>query len=134
MGCVFLLALLVIGLVIAKVKKLGSFSVVDAEDFPPNYAAARPVAPDLDIAYTRYGRTGQLKRLVVRCDHCQTEWNATNAAFQPSVMEAGHAGLQPTQAAFLLACPSPECGYTGKVTQHQIKKFLKKKEQSKKGN
>lgn len=121
------IAALVVGLVMDKVNKKGSFSVVDAEEMPRNYEDARRVSPAVEIIYSQPGRSGQMKLLVVKCDRCGTEWNATNATFEPSVMLPGHAGWQPTEARFLVTCPSENCGYTGEVTRHRINKFLKRK-------
>jgi hypothetical protein len=122
MSCVIMLVLLVIGIVWARIKKLGTFTIVDVEAPPVN---------DETRVFTRDIQAKQLTRLQVRCNECKHEWDATHTTFMPSIMEVGHAGLQPTQAAFLLECPAPACGFTGEVTVHKIKKFLKAKEKAK---
>jgi hypothetical protein len=142
MGCVIMIAILIVGVIWAKVAKLGSFAVVDA-------SATQADERGYDFSPGNHIRMVDLpSRIRVRCEECKNEWEpkvvanlekwddrppaelddpemAPFAIFKPSMLEAGHAGLQPTEATFRVVCP--KCSYKGDVLLRNVKKLIKNK-------
>jgi hypothetical protein len=142
-GCVVILAIVILGVVLRVIWKMGSFTIVDV--------TVRGGDPNT-YYFSRQKRLQKLAlptRLLVRCDQCKTEWEPTIvpdvsqwkerpadfedeqpsaapfALFKPSISVVGHAGPQPTEPAFKLVCPS--CFYKGDVSLQAIHSFAKKR-------